>query len=88
MAAVIPDNSLFNRSSSFFSKRKTSFKTDIDFFPHPGFYKHLGILGPDTITCFEPGLDEIGNGWDAQPDTRTDIGWGVEVRIKLPEWGR
>src|SRR5215469_13791096 len=31
MAAVIPDSSLCNRSSSFFSKSKTSFKTDIQF---------------------------------------------------------
>jgi hypothetical protein len=33
MAAVIPDSSLCNRSSSFFNKNKTSFKTDIQFSP-------------------------------------------------------
>jgi len=32
MAAVIPDSSLCNRSSSFFSKSKTPFKTNIPFF--------------------------------------------------------
>jgi hypothetical protein len=62
MAAVIPDSSLCNRSSSFFSKSKTSFKTDIQFFPRCGFYPHLGILGPDTITCFGLAFDAIGAG--------------------------
>jgi hypothetical protein len=60
IAAVIPDSSLCNRSSSFFSRSKTSFKTDIQFVPRCAFYPPLGILGPDTITCFGPAFDAIG----------------------------
>ena len=60
MAAVIPDSSLCNRSSSFFSNSKTSLKTDIQLFPRCQFYPHLGILGPDTITGFGPAFDAIG----------------------------